>query len=121
MRLRSAVVLAALLALAAPTASASTVTRHAPRNATRGGSIVNGRAAVAGEYPAQGALLVDTDGDGTTDSLWGGTLVGTRQFLTAAHCATPEPPAPATAFPPGRFLVILGDVTPFDAPGQDFY
>jgi secreted trypsin-like serine protease len=62
---------AALLALALP----------APASA-----IVHGAPADQGEYPAQGYLKIQTGP--TTFESCGGTLVGSRQFLTAARCTT---------------------------------
>ena len=50
--------------------------------------IVNGTEAAQGEYPAQGFLGINTDADPQIESFCGGTLVGSRPFLNAAHCAT---------------------------------
>jgi len=72
-----------------------------------GGRIINGTFASQGEYPAQGYLSIDLDDDGAGDAFCGGTLVGTRQFLTAAHCATDDVGAD---LPPSAFEVRLGDV-----------
>ena len=60
--------------------------------------IINGDAASAGEYPAQGFLELDTS-EGTF--VCGGSLVSNRWFLTAGHCATDietDTPLDASAF-----------------------
>ena len=108
--------LAALLTLALPaTASASFVERHAPPpKAKAEPRIVNGEPADPGEYPAQGFLQIQIGPN--TFSSCGGTLVGTRQFLTAAHCVTNgnTPRNPAT------MVVLLGDNDLAD-PNTDVY
>ena len=101
--------LAALLTLALPaSASASYVERHAPP-AKAEPRIVNGTEVTDnGKYPAQGRLLFDVDpGPGQSVFACGGTLVGSRQFLTAAHCAVD---AGEAALPPENFNVFLGEV-----------
>ena len=68
-----------------------------------GDPVVGGTPASLGKYPAQGALLISTDADPTNhESLCGGTLLGQRHFLTAAHCVDGEPPT--------DLLVYMGDV-----------
>ena len=107
-RQRRLLFLASLLCLALPaSASAALVERAAPP-AKPVPRIINGTAAEQGEYPAQGRLLFDFDpGPGQSLASCGGTLVGSRQFLTAAHCAVDSTDTP---LPPGNFNVFLGEV-----------
>jgi hypothetical protein len=64
---------------------AAAVALLAPASAS---AIVNGSPAEQGEFPAQGSVGIDTDSNGFVDSICSGTLVGSRQFLTAARCIT---------------------------------
>ena len=51
-------------------------------------AVVNGTEAERGEFPAQAFVGRDTNGNGTVDEYCTGTLVGSRQILTAARCAS---------------------------------
>jgi secreted trypsin-like serine protease len=51
-------------------------------------AIVNGTPVAADAFPAQGSVGIDTNSNGFVDAICGGTLVGSRQFLTAARCVT---------------------------------
>jgi len=107
--IRRLLFLAALLTFAIPaSASASYVERHAPPPKKQP-RIVNGTEVTDNtKYPAQGRLLFDADpGPGQQVFACGGTLVGSRQFLTAAHCAVD---GDDEALPPGNFNVFLGEV-----------
>jgi len=107
-RRRSLLPAAALLALClvAPAAAAP-----APR-------IVNGDEATDGEYPAQGYLGVNTDGDPQDERFCGGTLVGSRQFLTAARCVVND--ISGIPLVPSSFTVRLGAVDLADQPPDEY-
>lgn len=76
-------------------------------------AIVNGDDANSGQYSAQGHLWVSTTGGPAPEYTCGGTLVGSRQFLTAAHCAVDTAGA---ALPAASFRVLLGITNLNDAP-----
>jgi trypsin len=91
------------MALTCAAIAALLVAAPAAIGSADGDRIIGGSAASPGEYPAQGALLIDTNADPTVyEGLCGGTLLGRRQFLTAAHCVDGSAPA--------DLLVYLGDV-----------
>lgn len=92
-----ALALLALLGWCAPAASAQLGNRLVtPR-------IVGGSLADPGEYPAQAFIQI---GD---SAFCGGTLIGARQVLTAAHCSVDE--GSGAPLDPGEFLVVLGENT----------
>ena len=74
--------------------------------------IVNGQPASAGEYPAQGALIRNSNGQ----QICGGTLVSNRYFLSAAHCVTNF--SNDTIQPASAFSLKLGSLNRDD--GQSF-
>ena len=79
-------------------------------------AIVNGDPAAQGEYPAQGVLYVDNDENPGPDRRCGGSLIGSRQFLTAADCVTDG----SDALPVSKLVVRLGNVNR-NAPNPDDY
>jgi secreted trypsin-like serine protease len=89
-----------------------TLVLSAPASAFQPPRIVHGTAAAQGEYPAQGFLLIENNSSHAGfDSFCGGTLVGSRQFLTAAHCATRNlGGGNSQPLLPSSFLVRLGNV-----------
>ena len=74
---------------------------------TPASAIVNGSPAAQGEYPAQGVLRIGRDEIPGFDDYCGGTLIGSRQFLTAATCVTD---AFGADLPTENLLVRLGNV-----------
>ena len=72
-------------------------------------AIVNGETVAQGAYPAHGFLGIDTTpiSDGHIDAVCGGTLVGSRQFLTAARCVTNTLGTPRAV---NRLTVRVGDI-----------
>ena len=78
-------------------------------------TIVGGRPASPGEYPAQGYLQVDLGGNDSWSC--GGTLVAARLFLTAAHCATDG----FDPIPPESAVVALGEIDLNQVTAEDVY
>jgi hypothetical protein len=70
-------------------------------------AIVNGDPAGQGDYPGQAFVGRDTDGDNEVNEYCAGTLVGSRQVLTAARCATYGLGVP---LPTEGFKIRMGDV-----------
>ena len=70
-------------------------------------AIVNGGPAAQGEFPAHGFLGIDTDSNDHIDRVCSGTLIGSRQFLTAARCTTTTLGTPRSAT---RLTVQIGEV-----------
>jgi hypothetical protein len=66
-----------------PLAAAAALLMPSPASA-----IVNGSPTAQGAYPAQVFVGANTNGTGGIDRYCSGTLVGSRQVLTAARCAT---------------------------------
>jgi hypothetical protein len=80
-------------------------------------AIVNGSPAEQGEFPAQGVLRADTDENPGYDRFCGGTLIGSRQFVTAANCVT-DPFGEEVS--PSKLLVRLGNVDRAPAEPDDY-
>ncbi|HXV04164.1 MAG TPA: serine protease, partial [Gaiellaceae bacterium] len=98
------------------TAAAAAVLVAAGVSAAHGADIVGGDPAGPGEYPAHGALFIDANGNGTYEGLCGGSLVGSRYFLTAAHCAVDNQ---EDTLPASSFLVVLGVTNIADPPAAN--
>jgi hypothetical protein len=75
-------------------------------------AVVNGDAAAQGAYPGVAFVGRNTDGTGPLDEYCAGTLVGSRQILTAARCAVY---GLGQDLPEEGFEVRLGDVDLADA------
>ena len=93
---------------------AAAVALFAPTSAS---AIVNGSPAEQGEFPAQGVLRADTDENPGFDRFCGGTLIGSRQFVTAASCVT-DPFGEEVS--PAKLLVRLGDINRAPAEPDDY-
>jgi len=74
-------------------------------------AIVSGVPVAVGAFPAHGSVGIDTNSNGFVDAICSGTLVGSRQFLTAARCVTNSLSNPR---PETRLTVRVGDVAPPD-------
>ena len=86
-----------------------------PASAT---AIVRGTPADQGAYPAQGFLGINLDADPTFERTCGGTLVGSRQFLTAARCVVSSTTGIPLVAP--SLTVRLGDVDLAADPPDDY-
>jgi len=95
-----------------PLAAAAALLAPSPASA-----IVNGSPAEQGEFPAQGVLRADTDENPGFDRFCGGTLIGSRQFVTAASCVT-DPFGEEVS--PAKLLVRLGDINRAPAEPDDY-
>lgn len=71
-------------------------------------AVVNGDPAAQGAYPGVAFVGVNSNGIGGIDEYCAGTLLGSRQILTAARCATTDPLG--VELPEAAFRVFLGDV-----------
>jgi secreted trypsin-like serine protease len=89
----------------------------APAMAAPEPRIVNGAPASQGEYPAQGFLEINLDLDPDYDAFCGGTLVGSRHFLTAAHCTTNG----GLKLPASSFRIRLGNVDRTPAAPDEYF
>jgi hypothetical protein len=96
-----------------PLAAAAALLAPTPASA-----IVNGSPAAQGAYPAQVFVGANTNGTGGIDRYCSGTLVGSRQVLTAARCATYGLDN-SQELPLSGFDVRVGDVRLEDATHVD--
>jgi hypothetical protein len=79
-------------------------------------AIVGGEEVDEGEFPAQAFITVD--GGPNPDRFCGGTLVGSRQVLTSARCATL--PVFGTPSSEASFTVRLGDADLTQTPADEY-
>ena len=79
-------------------------------------AIVDGQTVPKGEFPAQAFIKIDGGPD--PDRFCSGTLVGSRQVLTSARCATI--PVFGDSVPAASFTVRLGDVDLTSTPADEY-